>query len=54
MNFLICIFSFWCIIKNFSYCMYEFNENKNIIGAICIGVFNIVTFIFVNTMLFLN
>ena len=54
MEILVCIFSVWALIRSLTYAIYEYKVNQNLSGAICVGVLNIVTFVFVNVMLYLN
>ncbi len=50
---LVCIFSFLVLIKNISYSSYEYKSNKNVIGAICVAGLSIISFIFLNIVLFI-
>ena len=49
---LISIFSIAILIKNFSYAKYELNTNQNMLAAISIGIFNFVTVVILNVVLF--
>lgn len=51
LNFLVFVFSIWCLIKNFSYSIYEYKENKNVAGAICVALLNILSFTLLVIML---
>lgn len=52
MKFIVFLLSIFVLIKNLSYANYEYKINKNISGCICIIFLNIVTFLFINTILF--
>ena len=54
MRILVCIFSIWAFIRSLTYSIYEYKVNKNISGAMWVVVLNIITFIFINIMLYLN
>ncbi len=54
MKILVSFFSIWALIRSISYAMYEHKTNKNTVGAVCVVVLNIVTFVFINIMLVLN
>ena len=51
LNFLVFVFSIWCLIKNFSYAIYEYKENKNVAGAICVTLLNVLSFTLLVIML---
>ena len=54
MKFLVCIFSIWAFIRSSSYAIFEYQTNKNTVGAISVMTFNIITFVFINVMLLRN
>lgn len=49
---LVSLFSLLILVKNFSYSMYEYNVNKNTIGAVSVLSLSFVTIIILNTVLF--
>ena len=49
---IICVFSILVFVKNISYSMYEYQNNKNIIGAISVTLFSLVAVIVLNVVLF--
>lgn len=49
---LVSLFSILVLFKNFSYSMYEYNTNKNIVGSVSVASFSFVTVVFLNVVLF--
>lgn len=49
---LVSLFSIFILIKNFSYAIYEFNTNKNKIGAVSVVVLSIISISILNIVLF--
>ena len=54
MEILVCIFSVWAFVRSITYAIFEYKVNKNVVGAVCVGIFNVITFVFINVMLYLN
>lgn len=54
MEILVCIFSVWVLIRSISYAVFEYKVNKNVVGAVSVALFNVITFVFINIMLYLN
>lgn len=54
MEIIVSIISIWVLIKNISYAIYEYKENKNIIGSATVAVLNVICFVFINVMMILN
>ena len=52
MKILVCLLSIWIFIKNLSYGIYEYKDNRNVIGSCAVIVFNVVCLIFGNVVLF--
>ena len=50
---LVSFFSVLVFIKNISFSMYEYDINKNSIGAVCVVVVSFVSLIVLNVVLFL-
>ena len=49
---LISLFSILILIKNFSYAMYEYDTNKNAIGAVCVALLSLSSVAVLNIVLF--
>ena len=50
---LVSFFSVLVFVKNISFSMYEYDINKNSIGAVCVVVVSFVSLIVLNVVLFL-
>lgn len=51
MKILICILSIWVFLKNMSFAVYEYKENRNVSGSITVIILNIICLIFCNIFL---
>lgn len=49
---LVSLFSLAILVKNFSYSKYEYNVNKNTVGAASVLSFSFITIIILNIILF--
>lgn len=49
---LVSLFSFIILAKNIVYSIYEFNINKNTLGAICVSLFSFISILTINIILF--
>ena len=46
------LFSILVLIKNFSYAMYEYRTNENVVGSVTVALVSFITVAFLNVVLF--